>query len=170
LFTTITPTGLIPPPAPVPAPAPSAASADARERDDRVAVDGDRVIDDGARTQDSLALLQSRCVDVDGGCGGRRDDDQQGAVGKLAGDQLDVHRAGGGVSVKASFTDSDNGPWSYKLDWGDGSATAGNTSNTGTISGISPHVYNRTGSFKAKLTVTDSKGAAGSSTISVRVR
>jgi probable HAF family extracellular repeat protein len=79
-------------------------------------------------------------------------------------------RVGGSVSVKASFADPDNGPWSYKLDWGDGSATAGNASNAGTIPGVSPHVYARTGSFKAKLTVTDGKGAAGSSTISVRVR
>lgn len=78
-------------------------------------------------------------------------------------------RVGGSVSVKAGFTDPDNGPWSYKLDWGDGNATAGNTSST--ISGISRHVYSRTGSFKAKLTVTDAKGAAGSSsTITVRVR
>jgi hypothetical protein len=80
-------------------------------------------------------------------------------------------RFGGSLSVQASFTDPDNGPWSYKLDWGDGSTTAGNTSNTGTISGISPHVYTRTGSFKVKLSVTDGKGAADSSnTITVRVR
>ncbi len=80
-------------------------------------------------------------------------------------------RVGRSLSVQASFADPDNGPWSYKLDWGDGSATAGNSSNAGTISGISPHVYTRTGSFKAKLTVTDGKGAAGSSgTITVRVR
>ena len=80
-------------------------------------------------------------------------------------------RVGRSLSVQASFADPDNGPWSYKLDWGDGSATTGNTSNTGTISGISPHVYTRTGSFKAKLAVTDGKGAVGgSNTITVRVR
>jgi hypothetical protein len=80
-------------------------------------------------------------------------------------------RVGRSVSVQASFVDPDNGPWSYQLDWGDGSVTAGNTSNAGTISGISPHVYTRTGSFKAKLTVTDGKGAVGSSnTVTVRVR
>ena len=57
------------------------------------------------------------------------------------------------------------------LDWGDGSATTGNASSAGTISGINPYVYSRTGSFKAKLTVIDGNGAAGSSnTISVRVR
>jgi len=80
-------------------------------------------------------------------------------------------RVGQSVSVQASFSDPDNGPWSYKLDWGDGSAKVGNTLNAGTISSISPHVYTRTGSFKAKLIVTDWKGAAGSSnTITVRVR
>jgi probable HAF family extracellular repeat protein len=80
-------------------------------------------------------------------------------------------RVGGSLSVQASLADPDNGPWSYKLDWGDGSTTVGNTSNTGTISGIAPHVYTKGGSFKAKLTVTDSKGAAGSSNaITVKVR
>ena len=80
-------------------------------------------------------------------------------------------RVGGSVSVQAAFVDPDNGPWSYKLNWGDGSASAGTTSKAGTIPGFSPHVYTRTGSFKAKLTVTDGKGAAGSSsTITVRVR
>jgi probable HAF family extracellular repeat protein len=80
-------------------------------------------------------------------------------------------RVGGSLSVQAGFSDPDNGPWGYRLDWGDGSATAGNTSTAGMISVISPHVYRRTGNFKARLIVTDSKGAAGSSsTISVRVR
>lgn len=80
-------------------------------------------------------------------------------------------RVGGSVSVQAGFADSDNGPWSYKLDWGDGSATVGNASSTGTIAGIGPHVYIKSGSFKAKLTVIDSKGATGSSNaITVKVR
>jgi probable HAF family extracellular repeat protein len=80
-------------------------------------------------------------------------------------------RAGGSLSVQASLADPDNGPWSYKLEWGDGSATVGNASSAGAISGIAPHLYTKGGSFKAKLTVTDSKGAAGSSNaISVKVR
>ena len=73
--------------------------------------------------------------------------------------------------MRASFADPDNGPWSYKVVWGDGSTTTGNTSTAGTITGIGPHVYTRTGSFKAKLSVTDSKGATGgSNTITIRVR
>jgi probable HAF family extracellular repeat protein len=80
-------------------------------------------------------------------------------------------RVGRSVSVQAGFTDPDNGPWSYRLDWGDGRTTSGTTSSPGTISGISPHVYTRSGSYRATLTVTDGKGAAGGSkTISVRVR
>jgi probable HAF family extracellular repeat protein len=80
-------------------------------------------------------------------------------------------RVGGSVSVQAGLADPDNGPWSYKLDWGDGTTTVGNAGNTGTISGISPHIYIKSGSFKAKLIVTDSKGAAGSSNpITVKVR
>lgn len=79
-------------------------------------------------------------------------------------------RRGGSVSVQASFNDPDNGPWSYKLVWGDGSVTTGNVASAGTIP-ISPHAYQKTGTFKVKLTVTDSMRAAGSSsTITVRVR
>lgn len=80
-------------------------------------------------------------------------------------------RVGESVSVKASFTDPDNGPWSYTLNWGDGNSTTGSTSIAGIISGISPHVYTQAGVFKADLSVTDAKGATGTSnpnTIKVR--
>jgi probable HAF family extracellular repeat protein len=35
---------------------------------------------------------------------------------------------GESVSVQASFVDPDNGPWSYTLDWGDGTSSTGETS------------------------------------------
>ena len=80
-------------------------------------------------------------------------------------------RRGGGVSVRAGFNDPDNGPWSYKLLWGDGGVTTGSVASAGTITGISPHVYQKAGTFKVKLTVTDSMRAAGtSSAITVKVR
>ncbi len=80
-------------------------------------------------------------------------------------------RVGRSLSVRASFNDPDNGPWGYGLEWGDGTLTAGNASNAGTIPGISPHVYTRAGTFSARLTVTDARGATGrSKTITVRVR
>jgi probable HAF family extracellular repeat protein len=80
-------------------------------------------------------------------------------------------RVGRSLSVQASFTDPDNGPWSYKLTWGDGTDTTGTMSNAGAIPGISPHAYRRAGTFNARLTVTDGRGATGGSkTITVRVR
>jgi probable HAF family extracellular repeat protein len=80
-------------------------------------------------------------------------------------------RRGGSVSVRASFNDPDNGPWSYKVLWGDGGVTTGNVASAGTIPGISAHAYQKAGTFKVKLTVTDSMRAAGSSsTITVKVR
>jgi probable HAF family extracellular repeat protein len=80
-------------------------------------------------------------------------------------------RIGGSLSVRASFTDPDNGPWSYGLEWGDATTTAGTVSNAGTIPGISPHVYTHAGTFSARLTVADSRGAtARSKTVTVRVR
>ena len=80
-------------------------------------------------------------------------------------------RVGRSVSVQASFTDPDNGPWSYNLAWGDGTASAGTISTPGTIPAISTHVFRRAGTFKASLTVTDRLGASGASKpITVRVR
>ena len=78
---------------------------------------------------------------------------------------------GESVSVKASFTDPDNGPWSYTLNWGDGNSTTGNVSVAGKISGISPHVYTQSGTFSASLSVTDVQGATGTShTSTIKVR
>ena len=57
-------------------------------------------------------------------------------------------RVGGSVSVKASFTDPDNGPWNYTLNWGDGNSTTGDASIAGKISGISPHVYTQQRHFQ----------------------
>jgi probable HAF family extracellular repeat protein len=80
-------------------------------------------------------------------------------------------RAGRSVSVQASFTDPDNGPWSYSLAWGDGTVSAGTVSTTGRIPAISTHVFGRAGTFNATLTVTDRLGASGTSrSVTVNVR
>ena len=80
-------------------------------------------------------------------------------------------RVGESVMVKASFTDPDNGPWNYTVDWGDGNTTQGGASKAGKITGISPHVYNQSGTFSATLSVTDALGATGtSSPVTIRVR
>jgi len=61
----------------------------------------------------------------------------------------------------ASFTDSDNdGPYSWKITWGDGSSTTGSTSSQGTIS--ASHTYLLLGTYTITVTVTDSRGASGS--------
>jgi PKD repeat protein len=62
----------------------------------------------------------------------------------------------------ATFTDPDNGPWTYTIDWGDGSSSSGSTSSQGTIS--ASHTYLLLGSYTIRVTVTDSLGASGSST------
>jgi hypothetical protein len=36
-------------------------------------------------------------------------------------------------SLSASFSDPDKGPWSYTINWGDGSSSSGSKSSTGTI-------------------------------------
>ena len=127
-----------------------------------------QIIGEGIAGDNMVHALMWTVVAAGGGGGGTANTTPSASLKATSSTSIRVGRS---VSVQASFADPDNGPWSYKLDWGDGSATAGNISNAGTISGISPHVYIRTGSFKARITVTDSKGAAGSSnTITVRVR
>jgi len=89
---------------------------------------------------------------------------------KLQAKPTRIH-VGESVSVRASFTDPDNGPWSYTLDWGDGNTTTGDVAVAGKITGISPHVYTQRGTFGTSLSVTDAKGAIGTSnTITIKVR
>jgi len=60
----------------------------------------------------------------------------------------------------ASFSDPNNdGPWSYTINWGDGSSTSGTTWSQGTISASHSYLL---GTFTIRVTVTDSHGASGS--------
>ena len=70
-------------------------------------------------------------------------------------------------SLSASFSDPDNGPWSYTINWGDGSSSSGSKSSTGTIS--ASHNYILIGSYTIRVTVTDSRGASGSNTKALTV-
>jgi len=62
-------------------------------------------------------------------------------------------------TLNASFSDPDNGPWSYTINWGDGSSSSGNRSSQGTFS--ASHNYILIGSYTIRVTVTDSQGASG---------
>lgn len=74
-------------------------------------------------------------------------------------------KVGGTLQVQGSFADPDQGPWTYRFDWGDGTTTSGSAASPGTL--VASHVYTRTspkrGSFKVVLTVTDAGGLSGSS-------
>ena len=66
-------------------------------------------------------------------------------------------------TLNASFSDPDNGPWTYTINWGDGSSSSGSRSTTGSFS--AGHTY--TGILTTRtitVTVTDSRGASGSDT------
>jgi hypothetical protein len=61
----------------------------------------------------------------------------------------------------ASFSDPDNdGPWSYTIEWGDGSTSTGSKSSQGSLTGT--HNYLLPGTYQITVTVTDNDGAAGS--------
>ncbi|HVH09238.1 MAG TPA: PKD domain-containing protein, partial [Gemmatimonadales bacterium] len=71
-------------------------------------------------------------------------------------------------SLNWSFSDVDNdSPWSYRIDWGDGSSTSGTTSSQGSFS--TGHTYLLTGAYTVTVTVTDSGGASGSASKTVTV-
>jgi hypothetical protein len=80
-------------------------------------------------------------------------------------------KIGGTLTVQGRFSDPDNGPWTYRFDWGDGTSTTGSAASVGALS--SSHMY-QTASLKkglrVVLTVTDAKGSSGSaSSGSIRV-
>ena len=73
-------------------------------------------------------------------------------------------------SLSASFADPDgNGPWSYTIDWGDGSRTTGTKTSQGTITASHTYVTILPRSFTIRVTVTDAAGASGSDTKVVSV-
>ena len=69
--------------------------------------------------------------------------------------------------LQASFSDPDNGPWTYTIDWGDGTSGTGSASSPGSISAT--HTYLLPGSYRIVVTVTDSRGAVGSGSATLTV-
>ncbi|PYO16366.1 MAG: hypothetical protein DMD31_02785 [Gemmatimonadetes bacterium] len=70
-------------------------------------------------------------------------------------------------ALQASFSDPDNGPWTYTIDWGDGTSGTGTASSPGSISAT--HTYLLPGSYRIVVTVTDSRGAVGSGSATLTV-
>ena len=78
-----------------------------------------------------------------------------------------VVAAGSPVTLNATFTDGTNdGPWSYAVDWADGSPQTTGSSTPSTP--IAPsHVYASGGTYTVRVSVTDKFAAAGSGTLTV---
>jgi PKD repeat protein len=65
-------------------------------------------------------------------------------------------------SMNWSFSDPDNGPWSYTINWGDGTTTSGSKSSAGSFTNGHTYVTVLPRNFTVTVTVTDSQGASGS--------
>ena len=73
-------------------------------------------------------------------------------------------------SLLWSFTDANhNGPWSYKINWGDGSTSSGTVSSEGSFTNGHTYIVVLPKTFTVKVTVTDAAGGVGSSTKKVSV-
>jgi hypothetical protein len=69
-----------------------------------------------------------------------------------------------------SFTDANhNGPWSYTINWGDGSTSSGTVSSEGSFSAGHTYVIILPRSFTISVTVRDASGASASDTKRVSV-
>ncbi|HXH63066.1 MAG TPA: PKD domain-containing protein, partial [Gemmatimonadales bacterium] len=71
-------------------------------------------------------------------------------------------------TLNASFSDPDNGPWTYTINWGDGSTSSGSRSSQGAFSAGHTYVAPLT-QHTVTVTVTDSLGASGSASKTVSV-
>jgi len=72
-------------------------------------------------------------------------------------------------SLKWSFTDPDNGPWSFTIDWGDGTFSAGTKSSAGSFSNEHTYFTLLPKTYTVRVTVTDSAGGTHSVTKKVTV-
>jgi len=73
-------------------------------------------------------------------------------------------------TLNASFTDPNNdGPFTYRIDWGDGSSTTGSMASPGTISKGHTYITILPRYFTIRVTVTDGHGASASDTKVIHV-
>ena len=88
------------------------------------------------------------------------------AVGAITA-PVDPQQIGATVNVSTTFGDpgANDAPWSYTIDWGDGSTSNGAASSApGLITGA--HAYDRAGIYIVKITVSDRDGDAGEAVFS----
>jgi large repetitive protein len=77
---------------------------------------------------------------------------------------------GAAYTLNASFSDPDNGPWRWTVDWGDGTSSSGASSSPGSIS--PSHTYSGIallGDHLITVTVTDSHDASGADSKTLKV-
>ena len=80
---------------------------------------------------------------------------------------------GGSVSFSASFADAGvlDAPWSWRITWGDGTATSWTSTSTQGALTVPPHAYAAAGTYAARLWVRDKDGAQGySSQVTITVQ
>jgi len=74
------------------------------------------------------------------------------------------------VTLNTTFTDpGTDAPWSYSVDWGDGSVDGGSTTSQ-SIPTAPSHTYAALGDYVVNVTVTDARGGAGSDHVTAMVR
>jgi len=71
-------------------------------------------------------------------------------------------------ALRASFADPDNGPWTYTINWGDGSSSSGSRATAGGFTAGHTYVVPLT-RHTVTVTVTDSRGASGAASKVVTV-
>src|SRR5205807_6420838 len=78
---------------------------------------------------------------------------------------------GGTATITVTFTDpgTSDAPWSYSVDWGDGTLPSGGSTSNQTAGITVTHTYMAPGSDLVRATVTDKDGGAGSGTATVTV-
>jgi PKD repeat protein len=73
---------------------------------------------------------------------------------------------GATYSLSATFTDGADGPWSYTIQWGDGSTNqTGSRTTPGTITAT--HNYASESNYKVRVSVTDKFGAKGGDSLAL---
>ena len=73
-------------------------------------------------------------------------------------------------SSSQSFSDANgNGPWTYRIEWGDGSVSTGSRTGQGSFSVGHTYVTIFPKTFTVRVTITDAAGASGSDTKVVSV-